>query len=152
LEKPLLIGGRVPIDARPEIVGPGWWGSLHMFADVCDRSTNKEARNMFLEYIIQGIGQHFPCLHCRSHAVEYIDKTDNIKAFHRDQKRTCVEWAHKFHETVNARLQKPKGPTIDELNSYHAELREGKGCDKCGGITTSLKKPAAMILHRQLLD
>lgn len=149
--------GRVPYDGRPEIIGPGWWAALHALAYVCDTSAAKDARQVFVDNALRGIGQHFPCLHCRAHAVEYMNRTDPVRDLTTKKPSSCLAWSHRFHDAVNDRLKKKpeQRPTLVELSEFLAGLREGRGCNECGAVgdvkTATVEKPP-VELRRQLVD
>ena len=160
----VLMMGAVPVDSQPETIGRGWWGATHAFAYVCDTSSIANSREMFIDIIVRGIGSHFPCLDCRSHAVEYMTRIDPIRDLLKMPKTgpdgmtplmICLAWSYRFHEAVNERLKKPKSlrPSFSHLEKFLADLREGKGCNHCGPIG-SLKPQATAIpqMRRQILD
>lgn len=158
-DKRLKIGKSILYDPRPESIGPGWWSSLHTLAYVCDTSKIKDARELFVENVVRGIAQHFPCLHCRAHAVAYINQEDPIShltsSISAGAKRTCLEWTHRFHTAVNKRLNKKasENPTLEELEQFLEALREGRGCNDCGTIGDE-QKPTLQLsfMRRQLVD
>lgn len=160
-EEPLLGGQRV--DSRPEHIGPGYWRALRDWAYVHDTSTQPGAREMFIDNIVRGTGAHFECLHCRSHAVEYMTHTDPIRNILKFPKigpdgetpvMICSAWVYRFHEAVNERLKKPKErrPTFHQVQDYHAELRSGKGCSDCGPIGSGHISHVVPIIQRQFAD
>ncbi len=140
-------------NVRPEHIGPGYWKALHQWAYVHDTSTIPGSREMFVDNVTRGIGQHFECMECRGHALEYIHKTDPVAQILKFSDSTkslmlCLAWSYRFHEAVNERLKKPatQRPTFSQLEKYLADLREGKGCHNCGPIAA----PSASAGHRRM--
>lgn len=155
------------VDARPEHIGPGYWDALHQWAYVHDTSTIPQSREMFIDNVVRGTGGHFKCMECRGHAIEYMTKTDPVENILKQPRfskpgdtdgkplMVCLAWTYRFHEAVNTRLKKlaSQRPTFSQLESFLADLREGKGCHNCGPIGVSdLKPPMAIIMQRLMLD
>jgi hypothetical protein len=155
--------GTVPLEARPDMIGRGWWGMLHAIAYVHDTSTITNSREMFIDNVVRGIGQHFPCMDCRNHALQHMSEVDPIRNLLRISKTSpdgailmvCLAWTYRFHEAVNERLKKAKilRPTFSQLEQFLTEMRAGKGCHDCGPIGVAPEEPKPVPqLQRQLLD
>lgn len=160
----VLSMGSVPIDSQPETIGRGWWGMLHSIAYVHDTSTIANAREMFIDDVVRGIGQHFPCMHCRNHALDHMTKVDPIQNLLKLPKSAfeggpplmvCLAWSYRLHEAVNERLKKAKTlrPTFAQLEQFLADMREGKGCHTCGPIGSQpVAAPPVKQMKRQIID
>lgn len=143
----------VTFDARPETIGPGWWTSLHVMAQVLDTTkliSKSQAKLVFEEQLSRGVGQYFPCLHCRIHALEYITK--NKPSSSTSSSSSLLEWTYIFHQAVNARLKKKKTPSFEDLKTFLEDLKDGKGCTQCGGGGDNEKQELPLLLKRPLID
>lgn len=148
----------------PEHIGPGYWSALHQWAYTHDTSTHKESREMFVDNLVRGTGGHFECMNCRTHALEYMSKTDPIRNILPLPKTlpdgspllVCLAWTYRFHEAVNERLKKSKSvrPTFSQLEKYLGDLREGKGCHNCGPIGSApvVEKKRPVIIRTLTVD
>lgn len=162
----MLLIGTSKIDVRPEHIGPGYWRALHQWAYVHDTSDIANSREMFIDNIVRGTGEHFECMNCRGHAIEYMNKTDPVRNILKLPKLAgdgsillvCLAWTYRFHEAVNERLKKPSSqrPTFSQLDRYLSDLREGKGCNNCGPIglpdTQLPPLPAPRVIRRLVVD
>lgn len=94
----------------PEYVGPGTWNVIHRLAI---RATTTPKQNEFISTMNE-ICNGFPCNVCNKHCKEYISthpleeyigvvtEINNVKLL-----LGMFIWSWKFHNDVNARLNKP---------------------------------------------
>ena len=108
----------------PKLVYPGEWGSsfwktLHSVAAMYPENPGKVDKvqyRLWFHYTIN----HLPCDDCKNHARQYIDANPlNVKS-----RKDVVEYVCQFHNSVNARLGKPR---ID----CNALQSEPPSCEKC---------------------
>ena len=120
---------------NPEYVGPGTWNSIHRLAFL---ATTKEKQDCFVK-TMKEICDGFPCLNCRYHCSEYItnhpmeeykDKMVDING--EKQPLGLFLWSWKFHNAVNARLNKPimSWDTAYNLYSDNNNLVCSKSCSE----------------------
>jgi hypothetical protein len=112
-------------------------------------------RKSFVNFMKIGIAEYLPCLKCRQHCKEYIEKHDPVdKLLTLGQGSSCLQWSWKFHDAVNLREQKKYRPTSEELSAYLKMLREGGGCEDCSvkpSPSVETKRQTAVI-RRQMLE
>lgn len=99
--------------------GRGWQGSLAV----------DEARELY--WILQNMETIIPCAKCRVHCIEYkkLNPLSKSGAF-LFQKSLVIDWNKellreylwKFHEAVNARLNKPAGPPIESIAEIYSKI------------------------------
>lgn len=97
-------------ESNPEIVGPGKWDDMHIFAMKAD---TRDKQLDFIRWNTEMI-ETFPCAKCRIHAMTYIlvnPMEDFINVTHKgpDGKVENIGmfiWSWKFHNSVNERLGK----------------------------------------------
>jgi hypothetical protein len=107
----------------PKKIGPGSWGVIHSLAR---KHTTKEGQE-FVKRVIEDIIISFPCLECRSHAMEYLARNpiqiDNYEF-------TVFIWTVDFHNFVNKRLFKDYLDVQDALKIWSGE---NVCLEDCGG-------------------
>jgi hypothetical protein len=85
---------------NPRLNGPGCWFTIHTLAFY---AKTKEEKHSFVNTMTT-IANYFPCLKCRKHALEYIEKHPIQQAI--DKKDGLFIWTWKFHNSVNYKLGK----------------------------------------------
>lgn len=95
------------MNTDPKIIGPGTWFSIHITAK---NAITKDSKDAFIQFM-ELLRNTFPCLKCRKHINEYMDKNP-IRDFYmiRDDKGNDIgmfKYSWLFHNTVNTRLNKP---------------------------------------------
>ena len=115
----------------PKYIGPGKWHDIHQMAW---RAQNKAGEDMFKTFMIDTC-ENFPCSTCKTHCTQYM--LDHPMKNYED---VLVEvgtervplglfvWAWKFHNTVNARLNKPQMSWDTCYNMYSG--KPGLVCSK----------------------
>ena len=122
--------------ADPTIVGPGQWFTIHTEAKDAIDSKSKQRFIATLDNIVTNM----KCDNCKSHALKYIDNNDPIVYW--DKKKIVklpsgkVEvsgmflWSCKFHNVVNARLNKDIINIETATSLYYISSSKCKG--SCG--------------------
>jgi hypothetical protein len=107
----------------PGIWGPHLWQVLHRIGYYSTKHTpatdvlRKDARREF-DWLMQHLETIVPCSECRQHIESHR------KAFPVNSYEGVGKWIWEFHETVNERLGKPKGPEYsDSLGSGKDSLQ-----------------------------
>ncbi len=137
---------------EPTSWGPGMWLSIHIHAYRADNMLPPATgRSMFVVHMTESVAPFLPCLKCREHCKEYIQKTDPIKNLLKNLTvpRSCSTWAWKFHNAVNDRLGKLYKPSLNEVWKYISDLEKGKGCDDCA---ISSSPPHATTTGKEEVD
>lgn len=139
--------------------GPGLWFAIHLHAHVADSTDNRKA---FVDFVKKGVSEHLPCLKCRTHCKEYIQKQDPIdNLLSKSPTVSCLVWSWKFHNAVNERTGSKYKPSIQDLSTYLQTLREGGGCEDCSIKAPTLPPPPSTAsttsmhtikLRRQYID
>ena len=115
----------------PKYIGPGKWDSIHQLAW---EAQTAEGKRIFKTFMINTCDK-FPCSTCRTHCQEYI-KNHPMEEYENVLVEVGTErvplglfvWAWKFHNTVNARLNKPQMAWDTAYNMYSG--KEGLMCSK----------------------
>lgn len=146
----------VPI--RRSMWGPLLWKTMHSFGRVLKEvkdgalreTLTRETSNLF-DLLLRSI----PCPSCRNHATQY-------KMTHRipnanTQTNAFEEWAYKFHNEVNRRIQKVM-ISIDQAKQLYINVDPKKTLDQYlqsinsktrhGINDTDIRKRANMIMSR----
>jgi hypothetical protein len=95
----------------PGIWGPRLWKVLHRIGYYSKYSVSDALRkdaNRELYWLIQHLETIVPCPECRQHIESHR------KAYPIDESQ-IGKWIWEFHETVNERLGKPKGPEFSDI-------------------------------------
>jgi hypothetical protein len=90
----------------PKYIGPGVWNTIHKQAYLAQTPARQQQFIIFMKDTCYG----FPCKVCRGHCTEYIKNNpmENYAGSTVDGKLLGLfVWTWKFHNTVNARLNKP---------------------------------------------
>ena len=94
----------------PKYIGPGTWDVTHRRAF---KARTHEQQVLFIEYM-KDICYGFPCIVCKGHCTEYIknhpmeDYLDILVDINGEKLQLGMFiWCWKFHNAVNARLNKP---------------------------------------------
>jgi hypothetical protein len=90
----------------PKYIGPGVWNTIHKQAYLAQTPVRQQQFIIFMKDTCY----RFPCKVCRGHCTEYIKNNplENYLGSTVDGKPLGLfVWAWKFHNTVNARLNKP---------------------------------------------
>lgn len=117
----------------PKYIGPGTWNAIHRLSY---RARSRKQQLEFISFMKQICGG-FPCKVCKGHCVQYI-KNHPMEEYI----GTLVEvdgqqlalglfvWAWKFHNAVNARINKPimSWETAYNLYSNKENLVCSKNC------------------------
>lgn len=80
----------------PKVIGPGIWWSLHTIA--ADANT-PEKKLLFLNYL-KIIKDKFPCLECKNHLNEFINKNNPNSSQYSDLKG-LFKWSWECHNNAN---------------------------------------------------
>ena len=108
----------------PQYVGPGTWNVIHRLA-FC--ANTKDKQKIFI-YDMREICKGFPCKNCVQHCSKYIE--DNplevcigvVTEMNGEKKQLGMFiWTWKFHNIVNARLNKPYMTWDTAYNMYSHE-------------------------------
>lgn len=91
------------MSSDPAYIGPGYWTAWHRKTLYTDTKQKKSeaARNIAVDISL------FPCMNCRNHARGYVQKNPLIPAVESNDPLSLFKWTVKFHNFVNARLNKP---------------------------------------------
>ena len=107
----------------PKIIGPGVWGTMNLIAK---KNTSNEGQE-FAKRVIEDIIITFPCMECRSHAIQYLSKNPiEISAY----EYSVFFWTVDFHNFVNKRLYKDY---IDGQDALKIWSGENVCLEDCGG-------------------
>jgi hypothetical protein len=92
--------------SNPASFGPGIWYCIHRMA----RDATTEEKKIKFQEFIENIIVNLPCSTCTEHAVKYYSTNPLDRYWSIDENGTDIglfRWAWQFHNTVNARLNKP---------------------------------------------
>lgn len=109
--------------SRPGYSGPGLWFILHTSGK---EATTEEKKKAFV-ILVDTIENNHPCAdECRPHIQAYRKKNPienywNIKD-HEGKDIGMFLWTFKFHNEVNARLNKPQLDWITAYNMYSNDI------------------------------
>lgn len=127
----IKIGGQY-YDGRPEKFGPGLWFAIHLMSSLADSMPDESGmRKSFVDFVLDGVSKHTPCLDCRKHFTKYVIETDPVLRLLSPSKDSCLEWSWKLHNVVNARLKKTFVPSLEDVELFMKDLKNGKGCGNC---------------------
>ena len=90
----------------PKYIGPGVWNTIHRQSYLAQTPIKQQQFIIFMKDTCYG----FPCKVCRGHCTEYIKNNpleNYLNSTVDDKPLGLFVWAWKFHNTVNARLNKP---------------------------------------------
>jgi len=112
----------------PKKFGPGMWYSIHTTA-------LRMGEDNFIDWIVVLISR-IPCLDCRGHATEYLNKNppSMYKGVLDENTGEIVgmfKWTYIFHNAVNARLGKR---VIDYIEAYNIYSDDSACSSKCGQL------------------
>jgi len=114
------------IISDPKVFGPGLWYSIHITA-------LKTSEDFFLDWIVI-IVSNIPCLKCKTHAQEYLNK--NPPSLYKNSYNESgeligmFEWSWLFHNSVNSRLNKN---ILDYPTAYRMYSEASENCSlDCG--------------------
>ena len=115
----------------PKYIGPGKWHDIHQ---VAWEAQNKIGKEQFVSFM-NNLCEKFPCSTCRTHCKEYI-QNHPMKNYEDVLVEVGTErlslglfvWAWKFHNAVNARLNKPQMSWDTCYNMYSG--KPGLVCTK----------------------
>lgn len=102
----------------PKYIGPGTWNVIHTMAYDAKTTIKK---NNFIEFMKEIISKKFPCPVCREHCVEYIRDhplEEYLDVTTNETSTGLFLWTWKFHNAVNARLDKPIMDWNTAVNLY----------------------------------
>jgi hypothetical protein len=102
--------GKREYNIPPDVWGPLQWKSLHYSASGYEENPNAIVQKLMRDRI-NALPIEIPCASCRSHCLEYIEKSnlnDVVKS-----RNNLFEFFVNFHNAVNKRLNKPQ-VSIDE--------------------------------------
>lgn len=115
----------------PKYIGPGKWHDIHQ---VAWEAQNKIGKEHFVSFM-NNLCEKFPCSTCRSHCKEYMQNhpmknyEDVLVEVGNDRLSLGLfVWAWKFHNAVNARLNKPQMSWDTCYNMYSG--KPGLVCSK----------------------
>ncbi len=116
----------------PTYIGPGKWNDIHQLAfDARTLTTQKE----FIQFM-NNVADKFPCDKCRKHCKEYmlnhpIKDYIGIKVVIENKTYALgmFVWSWKFHNSVNARLNKPLMRFETAYNIYLDQSNCGISCN-----------------------
>jgi hypothetical protein len=115
------------------------WFTLHTMAA---RATSDSLKRAFVTYITT-LARIFPCIKCRSHFVEFIDKHPLVNYWQRKSSKGddigMFMWTWELHNEVNQRLGKPR-PSLEAAYHYYQQ-QEGFACQNCGSDKKSPPAP-----------
>ncbi len=133
----------------PKYIGPGEWNRLHSKSF---KATTHNEQLKFIEYVKE-VRDTFPCPVCKNHFTEYlknhpIEEYLNVYVDVNGEKKQLglFVWTWKFHNAVNARLNKPimSWDTCYNLYSETESMICSKHCsqadqpDQQDGLQTNL--------------
>jgi len=103
--------GMIQLDARPEVIGPGYWVNMHL---VARRANTEPAKRAFRDYL-RLLAETFPCEKCRLHIQEYlaahpIERSWTVLTT-KGEDMGMFKYSWEFHDQVNRRLGK-EGPDL----------------------------------------
>lgn len=111
---------------NPEVVGPGNWFVIHTMAKRAGESGNPYQAKMAFWNHMKMLSETFPCITCRNHIKEYLDKNP-IEPFWRiidestGQDVGLFKYTWIFHNIVNVRLGKPEMSWNTAYSMYYDE-------------------------------
>lgn len=88
----------------PQRWGPHYWATLHFMASAYDKKPNSSVQ-LAMKNFIQSLPQFLPCDTCQDHAFDYIKKASLDQVI--QNRQTLFTFFFDFHNSVNARLNKP---------------------------------------------
>lgn len=114
-------------DLNPVVIGPGYWDVIHRLSfNAYDTTSQKN----FIKVLYE-ICSFFPCPICKTHFKKYLDENDvyfyvDKTFFVGDRKKTnsLFIYTWKFHNSVNARLNKP----LLDFESAYFLYENNKNC------------------------
>lgn len=122
----------------PKYIGPGIWNFIHKFAF----KARTKAEQLAFVKLMKETCQNFPCFTCRGHCTEYIknhplEEYVGVLVVINNQRLPLglFVWTWKFHNAVNARINKPimSWETAYNLYSEKENLVCSKNCLDAAG-------------------
>jgi hypothetical protein len=100
--------------------GPYAWKLLHGIGARAGRSSEKLRKDEDREaiWLIKNLESIIPCAECRKHIAAYKKESTPKRS------EEIGEWIWKFHEAVNERLNKPRGPSFTQELGMDTDLKE----------------------------
>lgn len=121
-----------------EVIGPGMWITIHLKAR---KATNELDKRCF-QSDINNLAEEFPCAKCKPHFQQYL--IDNPLTEYWDIKDSKGDdvgfftWTWKFHNSVNARLNKAIVPYEVAYNMFYLNFAcHSVGCKPDASSGTS---------------
>lgn len=93
----------IPI-MNPKEWGPSGWFFLHSIVSAYPEHPTESEKKHYESFFLS-LGPVLPCILCRPHYMEYLQKHPLHKAL--DSRPALVQYFFQFHNNVNRRLGKP---------------------------------------------
>lgn len=103
--------------------GPRIWSTIHTFAFAYERDDPSAIQRRAFYDFLTSVSTLLPCDECKRHMIDYMaaSKMTSPSSSHLSNRKSVIDWTIKFHNDVNARLQKPQIGVDQVSQMYEGE-------------------------------